>query len=115
MYEILLEIKEELTNHPWRTIKTFLEIIVVFAFCIGMIIFASNLGSIPNEQELSTQGDEKYKLGDYSGAISDYNKAIEIDSNNVHAYAGRGNAKYNLKDYYGAISDCNKAIKISSK
>ena len=45
MYEILLEIKDEFIHHPWRTTKTFLEVIVVFAFCIGIIIFAASLDS----------------------------------------------------------------------
>lgn len=45
MYEILLEIKDEFVNHPWKTTKTFLEIFGVLAFCVGIIIFAASLDS----------------------------------------------------------------------
>ena len=54
----------------------------------------------------------KNNLKDYKGAIADYNKAIEIDSNDAIAYVNRGIAKYLLKDYKGSIADNNKAIEI---
>ncbi|MGE4597046.1 MAG: tetratricopeptide repeat protein [Methylophilaceae bacterium] len=56
--------------------------------------------------------EEKYDLKDYSGAIADYNKAIEINPNHADAYYNRGIAKDNLEDYYGAIADYTKAIEI---
>lgn len=37
-------------------------------------------------------------LGDYRGAIQDYNRAIELDSNNEMAYNNRGVSRYNLGD-----------------
>ena len=57
-------------------------------------------------------GIDKYNANNFSGAISDYNKAIEINPNYSNAYLNRGVAKRKLKDYYGAISDYNKAIEI---
>ena len=59
------------------------------------------------------RGFEKGENGDYYGAISDYNKALEIDPNDSMAYYNRGWNKGKLKDYYGAISDFNKAIEIN--
>ena len=59
-------------------------------------------------------GLEKNKSGDYTGAILDFDKAIEIDPNYASTYYNRGNSKYSLKDYYGAISDYNKAIQVDS-
>ena len=56
---------------------------------------------------------DKGKNGDYYGAISDYTKAIEINTKKDEAYYNRGNRKLHLKDYYGAISDYTKAIKIN--
>ena len=54
----------------------------------------------------------KHDLGDYRGAIQDYNKAIELDPDNTATYNNRGNAKYALGDYRGAIQDYNKAIEL---
>ena len=61
------------------------------------------------------QGQKKYQSKDYSGAISDYTKAIEIKPNYAPAYNNRGAAKYKLNDFYGAVSDYNKALKIDPK
>ncbi len=55
----------------------------------------------------------KYKLGDFSGAIQDCNKAIELNPNHADAYNNRGASKLNLGDYMGAIQDCNKAIELN--
>ncbi|MDB9394841.1 tetratricopeptide repeat protein, partial [Microcystis aeruginosa] len=51
-------------------------------------------------------------LGDYQGAIADYNQAINIKPDYALAYNNRGNAKYDLGDYQGAIADYNQAINI---
>ena len=56
----------------------------------------------------------KYDSKDYSGAISDYTKVIQIKPNYAHAYQNRGLARYELKDYSGAISDYTKAIQINT-
>lgn len=52
----------------------------------------------------------KYKLGDYQGALNDYNAVIDMNPSAADAFYGRGSAKYQLKDYNGAISDWNTAI-----
>ena len=54
----------------------------------------------------------KGESGDYYGAISDYNKTLEIDPRDASAYFGRAWSKKKLKNYYGAIADYTKAIKI---
>ena len=60
------------------------------------------------------RGIDKYDIGDYYGAISDYTKAIEINPNLHQAYYNRGWIKSSkLKDYYGAISDYTKALEIN--
>jgi tetratricopeptide (TPR) repeat protein len=50
--------------------------------------------------------------GDYTAAIVDYSKAIEVDPKFTYAYNGRGNAKDHKGDYDGAIADYSKAIEI---
>jgi tetratricopeptide (TPR) repeat protein len=52
-------------------------------------------------------------LGDYQGAMEDYNQAIRINPKDDGAYSLRSFERYNLGDYKGAIDDCNKAIDIN--
>jgi tetratricopeptide (TPR) repeat protein len=55
----------------------------------------------------------KALIGDFKGAILDYDKLIEFshkDSVIFFAYEGRGDAKSEIEDYEGAIVDYNKAI-----
>ena len=60
-----------------------------------------------------SQGLEKYEAGNYQGAITDYDKAIEINPQDAGAYSNRGSAKDDLGDYQGAIVDYDKAIEIN--
>ena len=59
-------------------------------------------------------GVDKYDLGDYQGAIADYNQAIKIKPDFALAYINRGLAKSNLGDKQGAIADYNQAIRINA-
>ena len=59
-----------------------------------------------------TSANTKFELGDYKGAIDDYNKSIHIYSNEI-TYTRRGFAKYNLGDYQGALQDFSKAIELN--
>ncbi len=49
-------------------------------------------------------------LNDYEGAISDYDKAIEINPEYAIAYFNCGVSKFYLEDFNGAISDYTKSI-----
>lgn len=60
-----------------------------------------------------SRAEAKYAQKDYSGAIADYNKVIEIDPNHAEAYDKRGSAKLGQEDYSGALSDYTKAIEIN--
>lgn len=55
-------------------------------------------------------GYEKFYQGNYRGAMTDFDKAIEIDPRNARAYIGRAFTKYKLHDFSGEIEDYNKAI-----
>ena len=61
------------------------------------------------------RGNKKYEVRDYSGAISDYNKAIKINPKDPLGYVLRGRLKWYLKDYKGALKDLDKAIKLDPK
>jgi tetratricopeptide (TPR) repeat protein len=51
-------------------------------------------------------------LGNYQGALDDYNKAIKIDSKYASAYNNRGITKAALGDRKGALEDQKKAVKL---
>lgn len=79
-------------------------IIVLFAvlICTGQTAFEYyNIGLV------------KYHLRDYRGAISDFNKALDINTKYITAYNLRGASKYQIGDYTGAIADYNKAIELN--
>lgn len=57
----------------------------------------------------------KSDVGDYEGAMKDYNKAIELDPKDATAYFNRGNLKDTLGDMNGALLDYDKAIALDSK
>ena len=54
-------------------------------------------------------------LNDYKGAISDFDKAIELNPKDADAYICRGTAKAILNDYKGAILDYDKYIELNPK
>lgn len=56
------------------------------------------------------EGSEKLQSSNYSGAISDYTKAIELDSTMIEAFVLRGTCKNVLGDYRGSIPDFEQAI-----
>ena len=66
-----------------------------------------------NSTEYNNQGLAKYKAKDFSQALLDFNKAIELDVKNEKAWHNRGLTKYALKDYKGSIEDQTKAIELT--
>jgi tetratricopeptide (TPR) repeat protein len=63
-------------------------------------------------EEYFYRGLIKFNKKDYNGAIFDYTKAIELNSNNSSIYHNRGLAKINLGDIEGSIEDYTKAIEL---
>ena len=84
-----------------------------FLFLISVLLVSVSFGQ--TAEEYSHQGVAKFKLQDYTGAIADFNKAIELDPDPADGavYLIRGFAKFSLQDYKGAIADYTKAIAIS--
>ena len=58
----------------------------------------------------------KEKTGDYSGAIEDYNKFLELnkENNNAFAFSNRGHAKYMVNQFDEALIDIEKSISLDS-
>jgi len=78
---------------------------------LALLISAVSFGQ--TAEEYFNRGNDKAEANDHYGAISDFNKAIELNPNLALAYNNRGLSKDNLKDYNGAISDYTKAIEIN--
>ena len=60
-----------------------------------------------------TWGNTKYDLGDYKGAIADYDNAIRLKPDDAKAYNNRGLAKDELGQHFTAIADYDNAIRIN--
>ena len=58
------------------------------------------------------RGSVKSKLGEYAGAVLDYDEAIRLKPDYADAYNNRGNAKIQLKQTNEALADFNEAIRI---
>ena len=59
-----------------------------------------------------TWGYTKYNLGDYKGAIADYDSAIRLKPDLAAVYYNRGIAKYKLGQHFAAIADYDTAIRL---
>ena len=79
---------------------------------LSLLVLCFSTAFSQTAKEYSNRGITKIELGDYSGAIADFDKAIELDSNYAGAYINRGTAKSELQDLIGAITDYNKAIEL---
>jgi tetratricopeptide (TPR) repeat protein len=81
-------------NASNRTIRIILPIVIFFLFsCVKDAAFYVR------------RGNDYAKKGQYDEAISDYNKALEINPRYAEAYCGRGLAYDNKGQYDQAISD----------
>ena len=59
-----------------------------------------------------TWGNTKYDLGDYKGAIADYDTAIRLKPDYAEAHINRGIAKVTLGQHLAAIVDYDTAIRL---
>lgn len=59
------------------------------------------------------RGLSKISIGDYKGALEDYNNAIKIDPNKSNFYYYRSLAKFGSHDKKGALRDQEKSLKLN--
>jgi len=95
-----------------------LDMSIILSVCFLIILF---IAGCPKVQQPKLEDAEAYTSrglaylykGQYDQAISDCNRAIEINPRNIETLNIRGDA-YRFKGQYDkAISDFNKAIEIS--
>lgn len=66
----------------------------------------------PTAFAYNSRGMSRAASGDDEGAISDFNRSIEIDDKYLPAYLNRAASKYNLEDFYDAIDDYGYVIEM---
>ena len=82
----------------------------------GIVLFTDVIEKYP-EHEFGwfARGKSKDILGDFNGALSDNNKAIEINPQYANAYSNRGIVYAKIGKYDNAIADFNKVIELKPK
>ena len=80
--------------------------------CIALLTKYISLQDDPHSQSAAycNRGAVYSKKDEHDRAIEDYNKAIELDINNINAYRNRGSAYRKKDEYDQTIEDFNKAI-----
>ncbi len=79
---------------------------------LGVQVASELVAAEPTAKDFYAEGEDKYKKGDYPGAIEAYSQAIQLNPNNAQAYNERGNARYMLGDKQAALTDYDQALKI---
>lgn len=68
----------------------------------------------PTATNFYYRGYSYFNIKSYQNALSDYNKAIELDSTNFDYFFSRGKLKQTVKDYRGAVLDYSKCIVLNN-
>jgi tetratricopeptide (TPR) repeat protein len=66
----------------------------------------------PTAEDYRANARQKYKHGDYAGAVTDYSEVISLKPDDLEAHVQRGLARARLGDFEGGISDCTSAIRL---
>ncbi|MDM3861716.1 MAG: tetratricopeptide repeat protein [Aphanizomenon gracile PMC644.10] len=69
---------------------------------------------LKSDEDFILRGLERLKTGDYTGAITDFTKAIDINPNRADAYFFRGCVHSDERNYNNAIADYTKAIEVDT-
>ncbi len=89
-----------------------ITIIVKHTLLVILLIMLSLVGC-SNEQHYLELGNKKYDSEEYDTAISNYNRAVEINPKNPAAYYLRGLAHYKKGEKQQAIIDISESIQLS--
>lgn len=84
----------------------------ILASCFLLI---STFASSQTAKDLTQKGRELYEKGEFTEALMNINKALDIDPNYAPAYFLRGNIKDNFDDRHGAMKDYNMALEKNPK
>ena len=94
--------------------KRILKLIANSLCAIFAVLLAVSPGTNAADDPFIKSGKAKFIQGDYSGAIADYDRAIELNPDYVEAYNNRGCLlSPSWSDYEGAIANCDRAIELN--
>jgi tetratricopeptide (TPR) repeat protein len=79
------------------------------------LILISTLAFSQSAKDLTQKGRDLYEKREFTEALLNLNKALEVDPNYAPAYFLRGNIKDNFDDRHGAMKDYNAAIEKNPK
>ncbi len=82
---------------------------------IAFLALVCNLSFAQNKEaamQLVDEGIAYHDKGDYHGAITKYDKALELDKDNLHALAEKALSLLSLQQYETSISYCKRAIEL---
>lgn len=82
--------------------------ILIISFTLALVFSTYAQDQV---KSLIDEGVSLHDKGDYSGAIKKYDKALEIDENNITALAEKAYSLFSLQDYNASISICQLAMK----
>jgi len=86
----------------------------IACYTTALEVVDATRGMWPDEAEASLYNDRGYarfRKGDFFGAITDYNKAIQLRPNDALSYVNRGNAYMDTEKYDRAVADYTNAIR----
>lgn len=69
---------------------------------------------LPDFSYYQNRANASFVMGEYDAAISDYTKAIELNSKEASIYFSRAMAFYNKQNFNRAIADFDKAIELDA-
>ncbi len=84
----------------------FLATIVILSLALSSCV-------LDNASTHLKSGNNFFALKEYTRAITEYNRALELDSRNVYVYINRALAYNQIGKYDLAIEDCTKAIELN--
>ena len=59
------------------------------------------------------QGNDKFRLGQYQGAIADYDQALRLNPDHAALYYNRGVARSRLGQHQDAITDYDQVLRLN--
>ncbi|MFA9202155.1 MAG: hypothetical protein ACEQSC_01225 [Candidatus Nanopelagicaceae bacterium] len=77
------------------------------------IVLVRNTSTVQGAVYYFRLGVQKAIKKDYRGALSDINRAIQLDPNFSYAHNASGAIKVEINDLRGALSDINRAIQLN--
>jgi protein O-mannosyl-transferase len=123
----IIENNKLLIQNKKLKIQIFVSMMIIVALIFSLItyernkIYKNNISLYADEIKNNStiflpfwdRGNLRVSLGDFKGALNDFNKAIEINPKISKLYNVRGNVKASLGEMLGAVQDFNKAIEIN--